>query len=123
MEIFTLLSVVDWIVIGFVLLNALWGLYRGLSGELAGLFSIGAAFFTGLFAHGPISDWLTDRSRLDAPSSQALAFIGTVVVVFLAMLMARFVFKRFFELVGQCRVGLSHRLNASSEILSPVMGV
>ncbi len=97
MGILATLSIVDVIALCFILLNALWGLQRGLSGELARVGSVILAFVIGLAAYGHVGEWLAQQSRLGPRAALATAFVVTIMGAFVAMLFLRLLLKRVFE--------------------------
>ncbi len=99
MENFPVPNVVDIAAFTVIALGSLLGIKRGLSGELARLLSIVTAFIFGIRFCNPFGAWLTERSRLDARSTYAFAFVATVVFSFALMLVLRFVLKRVMKVV------------------------
>jgi len=75
------------------------GYRRGLSGELARLVSIVAAFVLGLFFFRPVGAWIVNHTRLEDRSAQAVAFMVTIGAALVAMVLLRIVLKRVMQVV------------------------
>lgn len=99
MGILATLCIVDVFALCFILLNALLGFHRGLSGELARAASVIVAFIIGLAAYEPVGQWLDQQSRLDPRGAAAAAFLVTVCAAFVIMLVLRLMLKRVLEIV------------------------
>ncbi len=92
------LNIVDAIALCFILLNALWGLHRGLSGELAHAAGVVVAFIVAMTAYDPVGQWLADQSRLGPRGAVATAFLATAIVAFVAMIFLRILLKRILQI-------------------------
>lgn len=99
MEYFPEPNAVDIAALIFIAVGVFIGLRRGLSGELAHLLSIAAAFIVGLSFHQPIGVWLAEHTRLSPQSGRAMAFFLAVVVAMLGMVLARLAVKNIMKVV------------------------
>lgn len=97
------MSVVDIVACVLIALGTLQGLLRGLSGELAELLSLVAAFVFGLWFHQPLAAWMQDNTRLSDRPAQTLAFAMTVLTALIVMLCLRFVVRRVMKVVIEAR--------------------
>lgn len=101
-------SVVDVIALGFIVLGALQGFLRGLSGELAALIGTVAALALSVRYYRPFGGWVLAHSRLEGRPAFALAFLVVVIAAVLIMLLLRFGLKRIMKVVvepGADRLG------------------
>ncbi len=87
------LNTVDIVALVLLVLGALNGLRRGLSGELAGAVGVIIAFMFGLLCYGPCGDWLADRAVVSEGTARALMLAGTMAVALLVMLVLKLVFR------------------------------
>jgi uncharacterized membrane protein required for colicin V production len=92
-------SVIDIIALVLVVLGAIVGYRRRLSGELAHVVSIVAALLLGLFFHRPIGLWLSENTRLSEPGARAAAFIATTLVAAVTLILVRAVLRRVMRVV------------------------
>lgn len=92
----TLVDIAALVLIG---LGTLHGCLRGLSGELAQVLSVVAAFVFGLWLHQPFALWMMENTRLSERLSQAMAFAVTILSALVVMLCLRFVFGRIMKVV------------------------
>ncbi len=99
MENFPVPNVVDIVALAVITLGSLLGIKRGLSGELARLLSVTAAFIFGIEFCNPFGTWLVEHSRLGVRSAYAFAFLVTIVVAFIILLVLRFTLKRVIKVV------------------------
>ena len=98
------LSIVDMVAIGLVLLGALIGIYRKLSGELAQLIGVVCAFVFGLYAFHPFGAWVLENTRLDPKPAHALAFLITVLASMLALILLRLILRKIMHVVFEEKV-------------------
>ena len=94
-----MLSIVDIIAIVVVLIGILLGFRRRFSGELAHLVSIIVAFIVGLMTYRPLGYWLLENSRLGSRAAHAVAFVSTIVLASLVMVLIRTLLKRIISVV------------------------
>ena len=83
----------------FIAINALIGWRRGLSGELASLISVVAAFALGLCLYRPFGDWLLHHTRATGHSAWVVAFVATVVASALAMAVLQLLLSKIGKVV------------------------
>lgn len=80
------------LVIGFIL-----GFKRGLSGEVARLIGVGAAFALGLIFYQKFAGYILDHTRLSEQTSKAMAFIiiffGCCLVLLIVTLLFKYLVK------------------------------
>jgi uncharacterized membrane protein required for colicin V production len=93
------LSLVDIIALALIAIGGIQGFIRGLSGELARLLGTIAAFAAGVALQKPVGAWILGHTRLENQSAHAVAFIATVLLAILAMLILRFLLKRVMKVV------------------------
>ncbi len=84
-------NIVDIVAIAVIVLGALNGLRRKLSGELAATVGAVLALFFGLRAYHPVGEYIAGHTRLaDQPAvAFALTFIVTVVTTIIVMVLVR----------------------------------
>lgn len=102
------LNVVDIAALVLVVLGALQGLRRGLSGELARLAGMIAAYLAGLWLHEPVAAWCMARTRLEYGPARALAFALTVLGALALLMLVHAILGRAMKLViaeGLDRIG------------------
>jgi len=102
------LNLVDVIAFGVVALGMVQGYFRGFSGEIARLVGLVAAFVLGLRFYQPLGEWVFAYTRLAGQPARALAFLVTVGVATLCMLIVRKTLKRIIQVAiekGPDRVG------------------
>ena len=78
-------NAVDLAALMLVLLGTLQGLRRGLSGELASVFSVVVAFFAGWKFYAPVGRFIAERTNMSDPLSNAFAFALCLVAGLLVM--------------------------------------
>ncbi len=93
------LTWVDMIALALIGVGGVQGFFRGLSGELARLFGVVIAFVTGTLLHEPVGLWVSGSTRLEPRPAQALAFIATVVLALVIMIVVRILLKKAIKLV------------------------
>ena len=87
-------SMVDIGALLLLIVGAIQGFFRGLSGELARLFGAVIAFVAGISLRQPVGSWILENSRLEERAANAVAFITTILLAFLIMLILRMIIKR-----------------------------
>ncbi len=108
-------NVADIAITVLLLLGLVRGAKKGLSGELSGLISIGAALFAGWKLHEPIGDFIIGHTRLSGAAAYVTAFVATLVGGYLVMKAVRlisrhvmeFSFKGRIERIGGALAGLT----------------
>ncbi len=90
-------NAVDFVLLAILLTGLFTGWKRGLSGELAGLISAGAALFAGWYYYQPASEFLLEKTRLEGAAAPVAAFVGILAGAWLAMLLLRLVLRHLME--------------------------
>ena len=90
-------NAVDVAVIICLMIGAVQGFIRGLSGELAQLLSAVAGFGSGIWVYGPISQWMQKNDRLGEDSSRAVSFVAAMIAAIIIMIVLRIVFKKLLS--------------------------
>ncbi|MGD9874877.1 MAG: CvpA family protein [Kiritimatiellia bacterium] len=106
-------NAVDIAALILILLGTLQGLRRGLSGELASVFSVVVAFFAGWKFYAPIGEYIAAHTRMSEMLSNAFAFAlcivaGLIVMYSLGLLLQTifvFTFKGKIERIGGALCG------------------
>jgi uncharacterized membrane protein required for colicin V production len=93
------MSVVDIVALLFILIGAIQGFFRGLSGEIARLIGIILAFVAGLTLYGPVGEWVSSNTKLGGQGAHALAFITTILLSIIIMVLLRSIIKRMVKVV------------------------
>ena len=93
------LSLVDIIAILLMAVGGIQGYFRGFSGELARLIGAVLAFFAGVWMRASVGGWIYNNTRLGEQAANALAFIVTVILALLFMLVLRMLIKRLVRVV------------------------
>ncbi len=91
------LSVVDIVALALIAVGGIQGFFRGLSGELARLAGAVIAFAGGTLLHEPVGQWVSTHTRLEARPAQTLAFVATVIIAVLIMIVARMLLKKVIQ--------------------------
>ena len=91
-------NIIDYIALVIIGIGLLKGIIRGLSGELAQFIGIIISFISGLTMYRPIGKWLSTNTRLEENSALALAFISTIIIAMIIMIILRAILKKIFEL-------------------------
>lgn len=90
------LSAVDIAAVILMLLCAIRGLRRGLSGELASALSLLSAFVLAMYFWRPLLSWIEENTLLEQGSAKAAAFVATfflglVLILVLGALLKRII--------------------------------
>lgn len=93
------MNIIDIAAIAIVILGIIQGYRRRLSGELAHLISVVAAFSIGVFFFRPVGSWFTDHTRLTDQGSHVVAFITTMLASLIVMTLLRIVLGRVMKVV------------------------
>ena len=104
MAYFRSFNVFDIAALIFIVVSTLHGCFRGLSGELAHLVSVVVAFIFGLYFYQPFGSWLLENTRLTDQPARALAFLTTILVALVAMILLRFVLRRIMRIVFEEKI-------------------
>lgn len=99
MESFSAFNLVDIIALGLILVGAVQGYFRGLSGEIARLVGTVLAFVAGISLHAPVGRWILKNTRLEDQAAHAVAFIATILLAFAVMIILRLIVKRLIKVV------------------------
>ncbi len=91
------ISVVDAIVVVFLVFALFRGLLKGLSAELAGLISAAVALLCGWHAFRPLGEWVEAHTRLSGNPAYVLAFTLAVTGGYLVMRIVRLVLRNILE--------------------------
>jgi uncharacterized membrane protein required for colicin V production len=97
-------NALDIIALIVVALGTFQGFRRGLSGELAGLVSVVVAFLTGISLYGSFGTWLADNTRLNEDPAQAVAFVSTVLIAGIVLVLLRLVLRLVMKVVVEKKV-------------------
>ena len=92
-------NLVDGIAVLVLLAGMALGLHRGLSGELARLLSVMAAFVVAWLAYRPLGLWLLEHTRLQDQAAQAVGFALAVVPALVGMVLLRLLLKPLIKVV------------------------
>lgn len=82
-------SIIDYIALVIICVSLIQGIFRGLSGELARFIGVIVSFITGITLYRPIGQWLSMNTRISGYGAMALAFISTIVVASVIMIIIR----------------------------------
>lgn len=122
---FSTISVIDAAVVILLLFSLVRGVFKGLSGELAGLISAAAALAAGWYAFRPLGAWVEGHTRLSGGPAYVFAFALAVIAGYVAMRIIRLVlrsilefsFKGTIERVGGALAGLFHGAIVAAVVL------
>lgn len=92
-------NILDLVAVVLLALGTLRGALRGLSGELARLVALVAAFAFGLAAYDPVAAWFLAHTRLEGRLATVVAFVGTLLGAVIALLLIRKVLKALMRVV------------------------
>ena len=92
-------SLVDVIALAAIALGTVRGYFRGLSGELARVISLVAAFAIGLRFYEPLAEQVMAYTRISGENAPVAAFIITVAAAIVCLFLMRFVLKRIMKVV------------------------
>jgi len=81
------------------MLGIIQGCRRRLSGELAHLISVVAAFGIGMFFFRPAGNWFAENTRLSDQGAHVVAFIATMLASLIVMAVLRIVLGRMMKVV------------------------
>jgi len=90
-------NVIDIMVLAVVILGAVRGWVKGLSGELAGLISIGAAALIGWIGYRPFGELIWQHTRLSESAAYLWAFILLLIGGYVLMRLIRLFLKVIME--------------------------
>lgn len=93
------MNIIDIAAIAIIILGIIQGYRRRLSGELAHLISVVAAFSIGLFFFRPAGNWFTEHTRLTDQGAHVVAFITTMLASIIVMTLLRIVLGRIMKVV------------------------
>lgn len=94
-----MLNIIDIAAIAIVALGIIQGYRRRLSGELAHLISVVAAFGIGLFFFRPVGNWFTEHTRLTDQGAHVVAFVATMLASVIVMAILRIALGRMMKVV------------------------
>lgn len=97
-------NAVDIAILVMVLFSLFRGYVSGLSGELAQLASVVAAFIVGLSFYEPLSVWIIENTRLEGTTAKTVAFVTTVITAAIAMIILRYMIKYVMRVVIEEKV-------------------
>lgn len=92
-------SIIDLLALGLVIIGCIQGAFRGLSGELARLIGVIAAFWIARFSHPPVADWLDMHTRLSPESANLVAYAAVVIIALIALALIRKATEQLIKLV------------------------
>ena len=93
------LNYVDIAALILIGIGGIQGFFRGFSGEIARLVGTVLAFMAGIALHQPVGEWIVANTRLEDQASHAVAFIATIALSVLIMVLLRLVVKRLIKVV------------------------
>ncbi len=101
-------NTIDIIIAILLAIGALRGVLRGLSGELAGIISLGVAAFAGWHFYRPLGEYLADTTRMSAIQADTVSFIviigGALILLWALSIVLKsimeFTFKGLLERIG-----------------------
>lgn len=107
-------NTIDIIIIALLAIGALRGVLRGLSGELAGIISLGVAGYAGWRFYRPLGEYLADTTRMTDIQADTVSFIviigGALILLWALSIVLKsimeFTFKGILERVGGGIVGV-----------------
>ena len=92
-------TMVDVIALAFILIGAVQGLFRGLSGEMARLLGAICAFVGGAILHEPVGEWIATYTRLEAQGARTLTYVVTVILALILWALFHKMIKKLLQLV------------------------
>ena len=81
-----------------LLLGAIIGFRRGLSGEIARFIGTIAAVGLGMYFYKPFGDWIATHTRIGEEKGETIAFVLLVVTVLLITLLIRFILRSIMKI-------------------------
>lgn len=93
------LTTLDIIVMLFILLGALQGFFRRLSGEMARLIGTICAFILGTILHEPLGQWIADNTRLVNQEAQTATYVLTVVTALIFWIFFHRIIKKLLQMI------------------------
>ena len=90
---------VDLVALIVILLNALNGMRRGLSREIAGTISAILALFLGIELRRPLGELVAEDTRVGPMARPALAFALTVLLAVIVMVLLRILLKHTIHII------------------------
>ncbi len=97
MDTSTHFNIVDILVVILILFGLIRGYMKGLSGELAGLFSAAVAVVGGWYGYRPLGNYLAENTRLSDSAANAAAFTLALAGAYLLMRILRLVLRSLME--------------------------
>ncbi len=92
-------TTVDMIVIAWITIGAIQGLFRGLSGEMARLLGAICAFVAGAILHEPLGEWIAAYTRLDDKDGRILTYAVTVILALILWALFHKMIKKLLQFV------------------------
>lgn len=99
MEALQPVNLIDGVVVLLLLAAMALGFHRGLSGELARLISVVAAFVVAWLAYRPLALWVFEHTRLEGRPAQAVGFGLAVGLALVVMVLLRLLLKPLIKIV------------------------
>lgn len=99
MDLFAELNLVDIAALLLIGIGCIQGYFRGLSGELARFIGTVLAFMAGISLHEPVGEWILTNTRLEDQTAHAVAFIATIALCIVIMMILRVVVKKMVKVV------------------------
>lgn len=87
------MAAIDIVVLVYLAIGILVGIWRGFSGELARLAGAAVALIAGLYLYGPAGRFLSEHTRLSGRAAEALSFFIVFIVALLVAATVAFVFR------------------------------
>lgn len=94
-----LFNYIDLAAIILVIIGAFIGYCRKLSGEIAILLSVGAAFFIGIFFFEPLGNWLIFNTKLDAGGARIATYVFLVLAAGVVLVVLRILLGKMMNIV------------------------
>lgn len=92
------LPLIDLLSLAYLLVAALLGLKRGLSGELARVASMVLAVLAGWRLHGPLGEWFTTVTRLEGNDAVLAGFLTAVLGAAFVLALLRWFLRKIMAL-------------------------
>lgn len=92
-------NIIDVFALVIIVVSVIVGYRRRLSGEIANMISIVAAFCMGLFFYQPLADWFLANTRLDGRNSQGIAYVFVVIAAIVVMIVLRLLLGKIMRIV------------------------
>ena len=92
------LNMVDYIILGWLALGLARGIYRGLSGELAGLMGLIIAGFVAWYFYHPVGEFFANTTELTPIQADTMALLVIIVGALIVLALMSALLKQVMEL-------------------------